>query len=132
MKIAVITDDGKTISQHFGRAAYYLVVTVANGQIANRELREKLGHAHFSDQPHHEEPAGQPHGMDPFSHNKHIQMSEAIKDCQALLCRGMGRGAYESMRTMGIRPVVTDIISIDDAVMAYIQGNIVDQVDRLH
>jgi predicted Fe-Mo cluster-binding NifX family protein len=132
MKIAAITDDGKTISQHFGRAPYYLVVTVENGKITERELRQKLGHAHFSDQPHPEEPAGQPHGMDAFSHNKHIQMADAIKDCQALLCRGMGRGAYESMRTMGIRPVVTDIITIDDAVMAYVQGNIVDQVDRLH
>jgi predicted Fe-Mo cluster-binding NifX family protein len=132
MKIAAITDDGKTISQHFGRAAYYLVVTMDNGQITKRELRDKLGHAHFSDQPHPEEHPGQPHGMDAFSHNKHIQMAETIKDCQALLCRGMGRGAYESMQTMGIRPVVTDIIPIDDAVLAYIQGNIVDQVDRLH
>jgi predicted Fe-Mo cluster-binding NifX family protein len=26
MKIAAITDDGKTISQHFGRAAYYMVL----------------------------------------------------------------------------------------------------------
>jgi predicted Fe-Mo cluster-binding NifX family protein len=132
MKIAAITDDGKTISQHFGRAPYYLVVTVDNGQITNRELREKLGHAHFSNQPHPEEPADQPHGMDVFSHNKHVQMAEAIKGCEALLCRGMGRGAYESMQEMGIRPVVTDIITIDEAVMAYVQGNIVDQVDRLH
>jgi predicted Fe-Mo cluster-binding NifX family protein len=44
----------------------------------------------------------------------------------------MGIGAYESMKTRGIRPVVTDIASIDEAVMAYIEGKIVDQVDRLH
>ena len=30
MKIAVVTDDGKTICQHFGRALYYAVVTVEN------------------------------------------------------------------------------------------------------
>ena len=30
MKIAIITDDGKTISQHFGRANYYAVVTIDN------------------------------------------------------------------------------------------------------
>ena len=28
MKIATITDDGVTISQHFGRAPYYMVYTV--------------------------------------------------------------------------------------------------------
>jgi len=132
MKIAAITDDGKTISQHFGRAAYYLVSTVENGQIVIQELRDKLGHTHFMNEPHAEESPGQPHGMDSASHNKHLQMSEAITDCEALLCRGMGMGAYESMRQRGIRPVVTDIISIDEAVMAYVQGNIVDQVERLH
>jgi predicted Fe-Mo cluster-binding NifX family protein len=132
MKIAAITDDGNTISQHFGRAAHYLVATVENGQIVNRELRNKLGHAHFSNQPHSETQPGQPHGMDAASHNKHVQMAQAIADCEALLCRGMGMGAYESMKGQGIRPVVTDIANIDEAVMAYIQGNIVDQVDRLH
>jgi predicted Fe-Mo cluster-binding NifX family protein len=132
MKIAAITDDGKTISQHFGRAQYYLVATVENGQIVNRDMRDKLGHNQFSNQPHEEEKPGQPHGMDATSHNKHLQMAEAIADCEALLCRGMGRGAYDSMNIRGIRPVVTDIASIDEAVMAYVQGNIVDLVDRLH
>ena len=131
-KIAAITDDGKTISQHFGRAAYYLVATVEDGQIVNRELREKLGHSHFSSQPHIEEPASQTHGMDSASHNKHLQMAEAISDCVALLCRGMGRGAYESMQVRGITPIVTDIEAIEDAVLAYISGDIVDQVERLH
>jgi predicted Fe-Mo cluster-binding NifX family protein len=132
MKIAAITEDGKIISQHFGRAAYYLVATVENGQIVSRELRNKLGHTHFVDQPHAEVQLGQLHGMDAASHNKHLQMAESIADCEALLCRGMGMGAYESMKAVGIRPVVTDIAEIDKAVMAYIAGNIVDQVERLH
>lgn len=131
-KIASITDDGITISQHFGRAQYYLVSTVENGQIVSRELRSKLGHTHFANQPHEDENPGQPHGMDSASHNKHLQMADAIVDCEALLCRGMGMGAYQSMQTAGIRPVVTDIVDIDDAVMAYIAGNIVDQVEKLH
>ena len=131
-KVAAITDDGETISQHFGRAAYYLVATVENGQIVNRELRNKLGHAHFVNQPHPQEQPNQPHGMDVASHNKHLQMAEAIADCQALLCRGMGMGAYESMKACGIRPVVTDIAAIDEAIIAYIGGNIVDQIARLH
>jgi len=132
MKIAAITDDGNTISQHFGRAQYYLVATVENGQIISRDLREKLGHFQFANEPHPEEAPGQPHGMDTASHNKHLQMAEAIADCEALLCRGMGMGAYESMKARGIRPVVTDIASVDEAVMAYVTGSIVDQVDRLH
>lgn len=131
-KIAVITDDGKTISQHFGRAQYYLVITVNNGQITHCELRQKLGHTHFASHPHPEEQPGQLHGMSFGLHQKHIQMAETIADCEALLCRGMGMGAYQSMQALGIRPVVTDIADIEAAVMAYVSGTIVDQTDRLH
>ncbi len=132
MKIALITDDGRTISQHFGRAQHYLVATVENGQIVNREMREKLGHSHFANQPHEEEKPGQPHGMDTNSHNKHLQMSDAITDCEAILCRGMGRGAYESMRIRNIRPIVTDLADIDEAIMAYVNEEIVDHTEKLH
>jgi len=131
-KVAAITDDGQTISQHFGRAGYYLVATVEGGKIIHRELRSKMGHAQFHDQPHAADIPGQPHGMDPASHNKHVQMATAIADCEALLCRGMGMGAYQSMQAVGIRPVVTDIADIDAAVMTYVQGQIVDRVDKLH
>jgi predicted Fe-Mo cluster-binding NifX family protein len=132
MKIAAITDDGKTISQHFGRAPFYLVTMVENGQIVGMEMREKLGHSHFVGEPHDQETPGQPHGMDPASHNRHLLMVDAISDCEALLSRGMGMGAYESVKAAGIRPVLTDIENIDEAVRAYISGKIVDHVERLH
>ena len=54
MKIAAVSDDGITISQHFGRAAYYVVVTVQNNQIVAREKRDKLGHAQFGGETHAE------------------------------------------------------------------------------
>lgn len=132
MKIAAITDDGKNISLHFGRAPYYLVVTVEDGKIVNRELRNKMGHTHFANQPHEEEAPGMPHGMGPASHDKHLQMAEAIGDCEALLCGGMGMGAYQSMQIRGIKPVVTDIYDIEQAVMAYVNGTIVDRTEKLH
>jgi len=132
MKIAAITDDGKSISLHFGRALYYQVLTVENGQILERELRNKLGHGHFANQPHEPGRPEEPHGMGPAAHNKHVQMSETISDCEVLLCGGMGMGAYQSMLERGIKPVVTEIRDIEQAAMAYVEGKIVDRVDKLH
>jgi len=133
MRIAAITEDGQTISQHFGRAPQYMVVTVEDGKIVNRELRDKLSHAHFKDEHHqHSEEGGHGHGFGPQAENRHGRMAEAIADCEAVLCRGMGRGAYESMKSRNIRPVVTDIADITEAVMAYTGGQIVDHVDKLH
>ena len=142
MKIAAVTDDELTISQHFGRSRFFLVVTIEDGQITHRELRDKLGHAQFVNLPHddhdhdhdheHGHGHGQRHGLDAASHGKHLRMTEAITDCEAVLCRGMGQGAYNSMQIHGIKPVVTDIANIDAAALAYAAGEIVNHVDRLH
>lgn len=133
MKIALITDDGKTISQHFGRANYYAVLTIENGQIVAREMREKLSHKHFANEAHeHSHEPGQRHGFDAASQSRHTQMSQTIADCEALICRGMGAGAYESMKQRGIRPVITDIASIDAAAEAYVGGVLVDHTEKLH
>lgn len=133
MKIAVITDDERTISQHFGRAPYYVIATIENGQIVARERRDKLGHAHFANEPHaHDHQPGERHGFDPASQDRHARMAAAIADCEALLCRGMGAGAYDSLKQAGIRPIVTDIPGIDEAVQAYLEGKIIDRIDRLH
>ena len=133
MKIAAITEDGKTISQHFGRAPYYLVITVEGNKIVDCETRNKLGHAQFHEEgDHHSEDSGGRHGFGPEADHRHGRMAEAIADCEALLCRGMGMGAYESMKARNIRPVVTEIADIEEAVLAYINGQIVDHVEKLH
>jgi predicted Fe-Mo cluster-binding NifX family protein len=131
MKIAVITDDGKTISRHFGRARYYLVAEIDNGEIINREMRDKLGHSHFVKEGHgHSE--GQGHGLDAASHDKHNRMANAIADCEALICGGMGMGAYRSMQQFNITPIVTSMTDIDEAMQAYLEGQLKDQTDMLH
>ena len=131
MKIAAITDDGVTISQHFGRAPYYAVLTVKEGKVVKRELRDKLGHAQFA---HEEGPADERgrQGYGPGSRDRHARMAAAIADCQVLLCRGMGWGAYESMKEHGIQPLVTDIAEIEAAMRAYLDGELVDHTERLH
>jgi predicted Fe-Mo cluster-binding NifX family protein len=132
MKVAAITDDGKTISHHFGRAQYYLVVTVENGQIVSYEMRNKVSHTHFQTEGHAHAESGEPHGFGPAADNRHGRMVESIADCEAVLCRGMGMGAYESMKLRNIRPVVTDIADIGEAIMAYVNGQIVDHIEKLH
>ncbi|MGC8827904.1 MAG: NifB/NifX family molybdenum-iron cluster-binding protein [Anaerolineae bacterium] len=135
MKIALVSDDGITISQHFGRAPYYVVVTVENGQIIGREVREKLGHAQFAGQHGHEEhghAGGQGHGFDRAAQDRHSRMAAVIADCQVLIARGMGAGAYQSMQEAGIRPIITDIPTIDEAVRALIEGRLMDHPERLH
>jgi hypothetical protein len=105
MKIAIITDDVKTICQHFGRANFYAVLTIENGQIIQREMREKLSHKHFANEAHeHTNEPGQRHGFDPASQTRHGQMSDTI----------------------------TDVETIDEAALAYAIGALVDHIEKLH
>ena len=132
IKIAAVTDDGQTISQHFGRAKYYTVLTIENGKITAREQREKMGHAHFAGEEHAEEKDPRGHGFAPAEQDRHFRMAEAIRDCQILLARGMGSGAYYSMEQIGIRPIITTIASIDEAALQAAAGTITDHKEKLH
>ncbi len=133
LKIAFITDDGKTISRHFGRAGHYLVIEIEDGKEISRKMRDKMGHSHFSQQEEqHDHNAGGGSGMGAESHGKHVSMAEAISDCQTLVCGGMGRGAYQSMETVGITPVVTQELEIDKALAEYLKGNLTDHTEMLH
>ena len=117
MKIAVITEDGQTISQHFGRAPYYQVFTIADGQIVSKELRDKVGHRQFAEEPHDHEAENDPrgHGFGAHSDAKHARMVEAITDCEA-----------------NIRPFVTDFADAEEAVQAYLDGKLADHSEWLH
>ncbi len=42
MKIAIATDAGRTVSEHFGRAAHHAVLTIEGNLIVERELRPKV------------------------------------------------------------------------------------------
>jgi predicted Fe-Mo cluster-binding NifX family protein len=132
MKIAVITDDFKTVSAHFGRAQHYEVFTVDDGKIIARESRSKASHTQFVEQGLHVQQPDESHGSDPASQHRHGTMMDSISDCQVLLARGMGMGAYEALNSRGIHPIITDIPEIQTAIDTYLAGGMVDHPERLH
>jgi predicted Fe-Mo cluster-binding NifX family protein len=131
MKIAVVTDDELTVSQHFGRALWYIIYTVEDGKVAGTEKRPKMGHRHFAHRDAHPHVHGERHGFDLASVNRHISMAEVIKECQVLIVGGMGMAAYESMRRFNIEPIVTDVSGIEDAVKLYIEGKLPTLINRV-
>ncbi len=134
IRIAAVSEDGVTISAHFGRAPIYVVVSVDEGRLVSRETRDKLGHAQFAAEagegPHQADPRG--HGFDPVAQDRHARMVAAIADCHVLLARGMGAGAFASMQQAGIDPIVTDVEDIDAAVEAYLAGTLRNEIEKLH
>ncbi|NKQ35741.1 MAG: dinitrogenase iron-molybdenum cofactor biosynthesis protein [Chloroflexi bacterium] len=126
MKIAVVTDDGAVVSAHFGQAAYLAVFTVEDGQVTEREMRDKPHHGADHDH-HHDHNGGQHHGGGLFQ-----QILPVLQDCQVLIGRGMGQPAFAKLQQAGIEPILTDIRDVDTAVQAYLDGAITSNPKRVH
>ncbi len=127
MKIAVVTNDGKTISQHFGRSRYFKIITIENDKIVFDELRER-GTGHFAkgnneSSSGHLNPQGR-HGYGSDADRKHSLMAQEIGDCDVLIAGGMGQGAYESFKRFGLDVYLTDIEIIEDAVDNFMNGTL--------
>jgi predicted Fe-Mo cluster-binding NifX family protein len=127
MRIAVITDDSKTFSEHFRCALFYLVFTVENGKITHQELRLKANDSQ-------EQGNANSDLHDTGSHLAvmYTNMMGTIIDCEVLLARGMDKAVYEGLKIRGIRPIITVIQDVQAAMDAYLAGDIVDHSEGLH
>jgi predicted Fe-Mo cluster-binding NifX family protein len=102
--------------------------------VVSREKRNKAGHHTAGSDGCHEDHSCHDgkHGMDAASQAKHAGMLANILDSQVLIAGGMGYGAYESLKSSGIEPIITDVESIDEAVKLYLEGKLVDLTEKLH
>jgi predicted Fe-Mo cluster-binding NifX family protein len=109
-----------------------LVVTVEDGKITSHELRDKAGHHTFA--PHESPGGGRPgsHGFDPASRGRHAQMLAAIADCQVVLAGGMGQGMLQNLEQAGIRPILTEVKNIEEAIHAFLERKLMDRSERVH
>jgi predicted Fe-Mo cluster-binding NifX family protein len=129
MKIAVATEDGKIISEHFGRSPYFAVFEVENGAITHQSMRRNTftrhfrGHGEGHGQGEHHHGGGDAHG--------HDSLVEGLGDCRAVISHGMGRRAWEDLRAHGIEMIVTNETEVQKAVQMYLAGNLRDNVERL-
>jgi len=125
--IAIATDDGATVSSHFGKASYYEVLNFADGIVTKRERREKAGHHSFgSAEGGHEHHSGEAH------EHRHQTMVSPVLDCQAVIVRGMGQGAVEHLRRSNLLPVLTGLHTIEEVIGAIASGSLDNDPRRIH
>jgi len=125
LKIAIATDDEKTISPHFGRACGFVILTVKDGQVIDRESRRRQngcdgqGHEHAHD-----------HGVGQAGHHCG-ELVELIADCAVVLVCRMGGGLYGRLQAAGIRPVFTELTNIDEAAHSLLAGTLPESEPNL-
>jgi predicted Fe-Mo cluster-binding NifX family protein len=96
VKIAIPTNDGINLSAHFGRCRQFLIFEARNGEVKLIETRMNAGcHGHGSSDGAAEHPG-------------HSGFVEALRDCETVLCGGIGAGAVEALKAAGITVVLVD------------------------
>jgi predicted Fe-Mo cluster-binding NifX family protein len=115
MKIAVASDDQKSVCGHVGRCQGFLVYVVKDKTIERKEYRvnDFTNHAKGEDHDHHAA-AG----------ISHPWLQQALKDCQAIISLGMGRRLWDDMAALKMEPIITDVEDADKAVALYLEGNL--------
>lgn len=96
MKIAVASNEEGRVAQHFCHCNLFWVFEMKNDKILSREKREgeNIEHDHHHAPEEHEK------------ENHHRAQIDLIRDCQAVICKGMGHRAAETLASKNIQPVV--------------------------
>ncbi|HAS51567.1 MAG TPA: hypothetical protein DCS21_07415 [Gammaproteobacteria bacterium] len=105
MKIAVTSQNRRTITEHAGKCRKFWIYDIDHGQIAGRNLLELPMEQSF-----HESSPHEPHPLD---------------DVQVLISASMGPGLHQRLIAKGITALMTQETDPDVAVAAYLQGTLI-------
>ncbi len=120
MKVAVASQDGITVSQHFGRSKCFIVFDVENGEILDSQVRADTFSVHAAGECEAERGLGSNGAK-----VEHTDMVKTLQDCHVVLCRGMGWRAAEELVRRGINPmVIRGELSPQEAVQHYLDGKL--------
>jgi len=105
MKIAVTSQNRKSITEHAGRCRKFWVFVAENNKIVDRELLELP-----KEQAFHESSPHDPHPLD---------------DIDVLIAGGLGQGLVMRLAQKGIKGLVTKESDQEKAVLLYLNGSLV-------
>ena len=125
MRIGIATYNGKMISKHFGKSKYFVIVDIEDGVVVNKEIRENSFTAHAQGECNDEDKRR--HNRPGRGHHSHKGIVNALVDCDAVLCYGMGWRAATDLKAGGIKAcILTEEYTLDEAIQAYIDGKIAE------
>jgi predicted Fe-Mo cluster-binding NifX family protein len=100
MQIAIGTTDGISVCDHLARSSAFFVLEIEDGRVVSKSLRERFGKC-----------------------GNHASFVELLAGCGAVICGGIGQGAFDSLKAAGIEPVVAaEKHTAEEAAALYLAG----------
>lgn len=124
MKIAIASSDGMNISEHFGQSICFIVFETEEGNIVKKEIRQNKFTPHALGQCG-SETNQRDHDHQQHHHHNHKGVVAALKDCDTVICRGMGLRASADLLKAGIDPyIIEKPLTPEEAINAFLAGNL--------
>ena len=112
MKIAVASQNRKTVTGHAGKCRKFWIYQIAGKQVTSRDLLELPIEQSF-----HESDHGQPHPLDGVN---------------VLICGGMGQGLQQRLKQKGILGIATSETDLERAVASWLDGTLPEAAPEDH
>ena len=119
MKIAIASNDGITISPHFGRTMGFVVFEIENGKVKERIYRKNNFTGHVLGM----------EGTGPHR-DRHGLILEALKDCKTVIANGMGRRIYDDLNNAGIETFIVEENDTHQAIHLYLENKLQDHPEK--
>jgi predicted Fe-Mo cluster-binding NifX family protein len=117
-KVAIASEDGKSIANHLGAAPLFVVYRVNKGKVIEKELRKNRWMHSVSQE-------------DPLAGCWEL-IKELLPDVKVVISRGMGENAYVGLLRRDVLPINTDEIDTEDAIRAYLEDSLDDNPQLIH
>ena len=121
MKIAVPSDEGTYLSQHFGRTLGFSIFEINDGAITGLEYRPNTftGHA-MGQHAEHQPGQGDHEGHNDHQQHSHSRIMNALYDCEVDIAGGMGRRLFDDLTENGKRIYITTQVEARKAVELFL------------
>jgi len=135
MRIAIPTDDGRTVANHFGRAMYFMIVEIEDGKEVSRKLSENLHAREHGNHEHHGFGNGRGYGHEHgygngqgYGHEHghgHEEVFASVGEIEGVVAVRIGPHMFEDLKEKNIRIyLVRPGTSIDEVVSDMIAGKL--------
>ena len=123
MKIALPTDDRKTLAKRTGRAVEFVIYTLEENSVKSKDYVKNThshhdhehGHGHGKGHGHHDHKKGE-------GHHNHDEIKTILNDVDVLIVGRVGKFMKKALEDFGIDYQLTKQTEIDAALEEFLAG----------
>lgn len=125
MKIAVATENGRIIAEHFGRCPFFAIYEIKESKITGKRLRQNILSPYI-------EQCSKIRRIDLVEYaSQPDSLAEELQDCDIAISHGIDQKTWKKLDSKGIRVIVTGHRKVQKAVRVFLSHELKQQNPKI-